>query len=184
MAIIEFYQKYDIWAYVFSVISGLLAYVVIRLGEKVLFLIRTRRRIRHLNVDCSIGRDQSNYPCKLWIDFRNWTNVSLLMKIEGYKLPKEILPDPKATRDSTSGLLEIKFIEQAAQANKPPTLNIDSIIRHGENKKVWVPLESKQPDDMLNEALKNGKIGKLIATILWFGEKPRFTRYRPKIRRT
>ena len=92
------------------------------------------------------------------------------MKIEGYKLPKEILPDPKATRDSTSGLLEIKFIEQAAQANKPPTLNIDSIIRHGENKRVWVPLESKQPDDMLNEALKNGKIGKLIATILWFGE--------------
>ena len=179
----DFYVKYDFWAWLFAVLSGTACYLIIIAGEKLLFLFRTRRRIRHLNVDCNIRRDQSNYPCKLWIDFRNWTNMSLLMKIEGYKLPDGIRPDPKATHDSTSGLLEIKFIEHAAQQNAPLTLNVDSIIRHGENKEVWVPLDPTHSDAELDSALKESRIGKLKAEILWFGDKPVFTRFKPKIRR-
>jgi hypothetical protein len=105
------------------------------------------------------------------------------MKIEGYRLPKDIRPDVKAARDSTSGLLEIKFIEHAAQQNTSPTLNVDSIIRHGETKQVWVPLDPSHTDDELHLALSKGKIGKLKAEILWFGDKPIFRRYRPKIRK-
>jgi len=105
------------------------------------------------------------------------------MRIEGYKVARDIRPDPKATRDSTSGLLEIKFVENPSQGDAPPTLNVDSIIRHGENKQVWVPLDPDQSDDVLEKALKEGRIGKLKAEILWFADKPRFIRYRPKIRR-
>lgn len=183
MSIAEFYQEYDIWAFLFAILSGTLCYVVIRIGEWILFLVRTRRRVRLLNVDCSIDRDGTNYPCKLWIDFRNWTNRTLLMKIEGYKLPTNIRSDPKAKRDATSGLIEVKFIERPAQQNTSATLNVDSIIRHGESKRVWVPLDPDQPDDVLNKALAEGKIGKLKAEILWFADRPIYTRYRPKIRR-
>ena len=183
MSIAEFYQEYDIWAYLFAIVSGTVCYAVMRIGEGVLFRVRIRRRVRLLNVDCSIRRDETNYPCKLWIDFRNWTNRTLLMKIEGHKLPTNIRPDPKATRDATSGLLEVKFIERPAQQNTPRTLEVDSIIRHGESKGVWVPLDPDQPDDVLNKALAEGKIGKLKAEILWFADKPIYTRYRPKIRR-
>ena len=177
------FYKYDVGAWLFAILTGTLCYIVIRIGERLLFLIRTRRRVRHLNVNCSIQRDQSNYPCKLWIDFRNWTNMTLLMKIEGYKLAKNIRPDPKATQASSPDLLEIKFIENAPQQNAQPTLNVDSIIRHGENKSVWVPLDPSHSDDELENALKIGKIGSIKAEILWFGDKPVFTRFRPKIKR-
>jgi len=63
------------------------------------------------------------------------------------------------------------------------TLNVDSIIRHGENKSVWVPLDPVHSDDELENALKIGKIGSIKAEILWFGDKPIFTRFRPKIKR-
>jgi hypothetical protein len=183
MTLVDFYNKYDLWAWVFAVLSGIVCYFIIRFGERLLFLCRTRRRIKHLNVNCNIVRDQSNYPCKLWIDFRNWSNRTLLMKIEGYKLPKEIRPDDKAARDSTSGLLEIKFIEYTSQQSSAATMNVDAIIRHGEQKQVWVPLDPTHNDQELNLALSKGKIGKLKAEILWFGDTPIFRRYRPKIRK-
>jgi hypothetical protein len=185
MTLIEFYKRYDIWAFLFTIFSGLLVYLFIRFGEWILFLIRTYRRVKYLNVNCWIGRDESNYPCKLYIDFRNWTNTTILLKIEGFKLRKGVHPEPKATRDSSTGLLEIKFIERVAQSgDQTATLNIDSIIRHGENKEVWVPLHPDQTDEMLLDTLQRGKIGKLKAQILWFSGKPRLRRYRPKIRRT
>jgi len=109
--------------------------------------------------------------------------MTLLMKIEGYKLPNNIRPDPKAKRDSSSDLLEIKFIERPAQQNIDATMNVDSIIRHGENKMVWIPLDPAQDDDILNKALSSGKIGTLKAEILWFADKPKYIRFRPKIRR-
>jgi len=109
--------------------------------------------------------------------------MTLLMKIEGYKPAKNIRPDPKATRASSPDLLEIKFIENAPQQNSPPTLNVDSIIRHGENKSIWVPLDPGHSDEELEHALKIGKIGSIKAEILWFGDKPVFTRFRPKIKR-
>jgi len=108
-----------------------------------------------------------------------------LLKIEGFSLFKGIRPDPKATRDSSSGLLEIKFIERPAQnSHQNATMNVDSIIRHGENKQVWVPLDPEQTDELLQDALQRGNIGKLKAQILWFNERPSLRRYRPKIRRT
>lgn len=106
------------------------------------------------------------------------------MKIEGYELPKGIRADPKATRDSTSGLIEIKFIENAPQQNGVPTLNVDSIIRHGENKQVWVPLDPNHSDQELNAALVTGRIGSLKAEILWFSDKPKFAGFKPKIQRS
>ena len=109
--------------------------------------------------------------------------MTLLMRFEGYKVARDIRPDSKAARYSTSGLLEVKFIENPSQANAPPTLNLDSIIRHGESKQVWVPLDPDQPDDVLEKALSEGKIGKLKAEVMWVTRKPRFVRYRPKIRR-
>ena len=176
MVILEqFMKQYDLWAYLFAIISGTLCYIIIRFGEWLFFIIRTFNRIRHLNVNCFIQRDTSNYPCKLYIQFRNWTNTTILMKIEGFKLSKGIDPDPKSAQDSSSKLIEIKFIEES--------LNVDSIIRHGEDKSVWIPLDPQQKDEFLNNALQRGKIGKLKAEILWFNEKPRLVRYRPKIRR-
>ena len=172
MNVTDFHIKYDLWAWAFAVLSGIVVYSIIRVGERLLFLCRTSRRVKHLNVNCNIARDQSNYPCKLLIDFRNWSNRTLLMKIEGYKLPKEIRPDEKAARDSTSGLLEIKFIENSAQQGGAATLNVDAIIRHGEQKQVWVPLDPAHNDQELNLALSKGKIGKLKSEILWFGDKP------------
>lgn len=177
-------MRYDLWAYLFAILTGLLTYLFIRFGEWALFLIRTRRRISFLNVDCSIERDESTYPCKLQIDFRNWTNMTILLKVEGFKAFQGIRLDPKAKRDSSSGLVEIKFIEPTtANAQLHTTMNIDSIIRHGESKKVWVPLDPDQTDEFLNNALQTGEIGQLKAEILWFNEKPRRTRYRPIIRR-
>ena len=123
-----------------------------------------------------------NYPCKLYIDFRNWTNVTILVKIEGFKLYKGINADPNATRDSSSGLIEVKFIENASQTNER-CLNPDAIIRHGENKKVWIPLDPNQDINILNKQLHNGNIGKLIAEILWFDKTPQYTRFRPIIKR-
>lgn len=183
MDILAFFKEYDIWKWVFSVASAVLAYIVIRFIEKFFFLIRSRQRLKLLNINCFLQRDKTNYPCKLWIDFRNWTNMTLLMRIEGYEVARDIQPDPKAARDSTSGLLEIKFIENPSQRNDSLTLNVDAIIRHGENKKVWVPLDPKQSDDTLEKALKEGKIGKLKGEILWFADKSHFVRYRPIIRR-
>lgn len=168
-------EKYDFWAYIFAIASGTLCYIIINLGKWLIFLIRTYCRIKHLNVNCFIKRDDSNYPCKLYMEFRNWTNTSFLMKIEGFKLYKGIKADPKSAQDSSSGLIEIKFIEE--------NLNVDSIIRHGEQKSVWIPLDPKQDDTSLNDALKKGKIGKLKAEILWFNEEPKLVRYQPKIKR-
>ena len=183
MVLAELYETYNFWAWTFTVLSGTLSYVIIRVGERLLFLIRTSRHVKHLNVNCFIERDQTNYPCKLMIEFRNWSNRTLLMKIEGYKLPKNISPDQKAARDS-SGLLEIKFIERTPNRGTTGfTLNVDSIIRHGETKAVWVPLDPSQSDDELNQALSSGNIGKLKAEILWFNGKPIFRRYCPLIRK-
>jgi mRNA-degrading endonuclease toxin of MazEF toxin-antitoxin module len=75
------------------------------------------------------------------------------------------------------------IVSNAAQENETFTLHVGSIIRYGENKQVWVPLDPSHTHDELNLALSKGKIGKLKAEILWFGDKPVFRRYRPKIKK-
>jgi hypothetical protein len=182
--LLEFYHQYNIWAWLFAILSGTICYYVIRVGEWLSFIVRARRRIRHLNVNCFMAQDNTHFPCKLWIEFKNWTNRTILLKIEGFKTGKGILPAPNADRDSTSGLLEVKFIEQSPQGGQiPVTMNVDAIIRHGEERRVWIPLDPSQSQQDLQAALQAGRIGTLKAELLWFDERPRLARYRPKIRR-
>lgn len=189
MSINEIFLRYDRAAWIFSLVSGcaysVLSFIILFVADKIRVFVQAKKRIKNLNVYCWIGRDQSNYPCKLYIQFRNWTNRTFLITIEGYKLPAGIQADKNATRDSSTGLLEIKFIENAPQKNSSSekTLNIDAIIRHGEDKTVWVPLSPAQDQKVLEEALSRGKIGKIKAEILWFDEKPIYRKYCPKIRR-
>src|SRR5690606_24673234 len=124
----------------------------------------------------------TNFPCKLFIEFRNWSNRTMLLRLDGFKLSKDVKPDPKAAQDSTSGLLEIKFIENAAQGESV-VMNVDAIIRHAESRAVWVPLDPAQPQDKLEKALRDGKFGTMKAEVLWFDDAPKLGRYRPAIRR-
>ena len=181
----NFFQHFGVAEWAFSLLSGAACYYILKLSAWLAFVLKTHRRIRHLNVNCFLARDDSNYPCKLYIEFKNWTNRTLLLKLEGFEVGYGIQPDPNATRDSTSGLLEIKFIEQSPQGGQIPiVMNIDAIIRHAESRMVWVPLDIKQNQTNLDSALREGTIGVLKAEILWFDDAPRLARYRPKIRRS
>ncbi|MDP2922602.1 MAG: hypothetical protein Q8O30_02620 [Candidatus Omnitrophota bacterium] len=184
MEFTEVISRYGFWQFTFAVLSGVVATIIIELCRKITLIITTKKRIKHLNIDCKIeiADGKVNYPCKLYIDLRNWTNTTILIKIEGFKLGKDIRPDPKATRDSTSRLIETKFIENTPQG-EGSELNVDAIIRHGKNKMVWVPLDPEQPLNELKEALRQGAIGRLYAEILWFDKNPYYTRFRPIIRR-
>src|SRR5689334_16028160 len=140
----EFFHEYGIAAWVFAILSGTVCFYLIEFVNWLTFILRSHRRIRFLNVNCLILRDDSNYPCKLCIQFKNWTNQTVLVRLEGFELGGGIRPDKNADRDSTSGLIEVKFIENASQQPGLLLLNIDAIIRHAETKTVWVPLDPDQ----------------------------------------
>ena len=183
--ITEAFLQEPLSSYLVSISAGITTYFILRGGEYFAYFCRTRKRISFLNVDCRVQHlPQDKFPTKLIIEFRNWTNATLLLRIEGFALDKGVKCHPSGKRDSTSGLVEVKFIEQHSSQAGTQILNIDSILRHGEQKSVWIPLDPSVDVSVYEKALEGEKMGKLVASVLWFDIKPKFIRFRPKIRRS
>jgi hypothetical protein len=124
-----------------------------------------------------ISRDNSHYPCKLFIDFKNKTGHTLLLKIVGFKLNPFLRSDPKAIHDMRSGLVEVKFIEAVDKSH----FNVTYLLKDTQNRLVWIPLDPKQPDVILNGMLEENKMGKIYTEIFWAGDYFTRVKHRPMI---
>jgi hypothetical protein len=139
--------KYGIW----DIISVLVLFFSFLIAIRFLFF--PFYKVRNLNFYVTHNRDQSNYPSKLFIEIRNFTNKNLVLSNTYFK-SKKLIPHPNARGDTALKRFELKF--------DPNYTSPDCLIIHGNTCLTWFPIDPNQPDEEIQAILHPTKIGFFI----------------------
>jgi len=136
--------KYGIWD-IISVLVLFFSFLII-----LRFLFFPFYSIRNLNFYITHQRDNSNYPSKLIIEIRNFTNKNLVLSNTYFK-SKKLIPHPNARGDTALRKYELKF--------DPNYTSPDCLIIHGNNCTTWFPIDPNQTDAAIQAILNPPRIG-------------------------
>lgn len=134
----------------------------------ILIYLFPRKAVDNLYVDTKIGSVNQAYPKVVAIELRNHTNEPLYILSQGFVFGPSIRPSPLGAKDAATSVYEIKF-----EGRQPGLLSdIDTLVRPNQMVTTWIPVDPKQSDESLAEALQNRRVGHLRLKVQRISTRP------------
>ncbi len=161
MSFFKFMAQWGVW----DIVAILLSLTPTIL---VLIYILPRKAVDNLYIDTKLDSVNQTYSKVIRVELRNHTNELLYILSQGFVFGPYIRPSPHGAKDAATGVFEIKF-----EGRKPGVLSeIDTLLRPNQVVTTWIPVDPKQSDESLTEALRNRYVGHLRFKLHKISDRP------------